>query len=67
VALQAQVPVGLVFLDYGQREAGVQRFIKLGGNMRADLKTIEAELGHRKGKRPALAAPIRFDDMGSET
>ena len=67
VALQAQVPVGLVFLDYGQREAGVQRFIMLGGNMRADLKVIEAELGHRGGKRPALAAPIRFDDMGSET
>ena len=67
VALQAQVPVGLVFLDYGQREAGVQRFIMLGGNMRADLKVIEAELGHRRGKRPALAAPIRFDDKGSET
>ena len=67
VALQAQVPVGLVFLDYGRREAGVQRFIKLGGNMRADLKRIAEELGHRVGKRPALAAPIRFDDMGSET
>jgi 1-acyl-sn-glycerol-3-phosphate acyltransferase len=67
VALQAQVPVGLVFLDYGQREAGVQRFIMLGGNMRDDLKVIEAELGHRRGKRPALAAPIRFDDKGSET
>jgi 1-acyl-sn-glycerol-3-phosphate acyltransferase len=67
VALQAQVPVGLVFLDYGRREAGVQRFIKLGGNMRADLKRIAEELGHRIGKRPALAAPIRFDDMGSET
>ena len=67
VALQAQVPVGLVFLDYGQRQAGVQRFMMLGGNIRADLKVIEAELGHRRGKRPALAAPIRFDDMGSET
>jgi 1-acyl-sn-glycerol-3-phosphate acyltransferase len=67
VALQAQVPVGLVFLDYAQRAAGVQRFIKLSGNMRADLKVIAAELGHCRGKRPALAAPIRFDDMGSET
>ncbi len=66
VALQAQVPVGLVFLDYGQREAGVQRFIMLGGDKQADLKAIEAELGHRRGKRPALAAPIRFDDRGSE-
>ena len=67
VALQAQVPVGLVFLDYGQREAGVQRFIMLSGNMRADLKQIADELGHRVGKRPALAAPISFEDMGSET
>lgn len=67
VALQAQVPVGMVFLDYGQREAGVRRFIMLGGNLRADLKAIEQELGHRKGKHPALAAPIRFDDRGNET
>ena len=67
VALQAQVPVGLVFLDYGQREAGVQRFIMLGGNLPADLKRIAEELGHRVGKRPALAAPIRFDDRGSDS
>ncbi len=67
VALQAQVPVGLVFLDYGQHEAGVQRFIMLGGNMRTDLTAIAEELGHRVGKRPALAAPIRFEDMGSKT
>jgi 1-acyl-sn-glycerol-3-phosphate acyltransferase len=67
VALQAQVPVGLVFLDYGQRQAGVQRFIMLSGNMQADLAQIEAEFGQRQGKRPALAAPIRFDDKGSET
>ena len=67
VALQAQVPVGLVFLDYGQREAGVQQFIMLGGDPRVDMEVIGEELGHRTGKRQALAAPIRFDDRGSET
>ena len=67
VALQAQVPVGLVFLDYRQREAGMQHFIMLGGDPRADLKSIAEEIGHRTGKRPALAGPIRFDDKGSET
>jgi 1-acyl-sn-glycerol-3-phosphate acyltransferase len=60
-ALQANVPVGLVFLDYGRREAGVERFIMLSGQVDADLAEIERGLRQRVGRRPESAAPIRFE------
>ena len=61
VALNAQVPVGLVFLDYGRREVGVQRFVTLTGDVQADLRTIETGLRQPIGMRPELASPIRFE------
>ncbi|MEP7296417.1 MAG: 1-acyl-sn-glycerol-3-phosphate acyltransferase [Burkholderiales bacterium] len=61
VALNARVPVGLVFLDYGRREVGVQRFVTLTGDTQADLRAIEVGLRQPIGMRPALASPIRFE------
>ena len=61
VALQAQVPVGLVFLDYGKRVVGVERFVMLSGEPAADLRAIEHGLRQPVGRRPELAAPIRFE------
>jgi len=61
VALNAQVPVGLVFLDYGRREVGVRRFVTLSGEPRADLRAIELGLDQPRGRRPELASPIRFE------
>jgi 1-acyl-sn-glycerol-3-phosphate acyltransferase len=60
VALAAGVPLGLVHLDFGARRVGISRFIALGGNADEDIAAIAAGLGHAVGKRPALAAPIRF-------
>jgi 1-acyl-sn-glycerol-3-phosphate acyltransferase len=61
VALQAQVPVGLVFLDYGRREVGVRRFVTLTGRPQDDLRAIEHGLQQPRGRRPELASPIRFE------
>jgi hypothetical protein len=61
VALRAKVPVGLVFFDYGRREVGVERFIQLTGDVAADLAAIAQGFRAPVGKRPALAAPIRFE------
>ncbi len=61
VALQASVPVGLVFLDYGRREVGVERFVSLSGDAGADLAAIARGFRAPMGKRPELAAPIRFE------
>lgn len=60
VAVQAQVPVGLAFVDYARREAGVERFLSLSGDPVTDLAEIERLFNQPVGKHPALAAPIRF-------
>jgi 1-acyl-sn-glycerol-3-phosphate acyltransferase len=60
VALQAGVPLGLAYLDYAERVVGVDAFLALSGDAVADMAAVEAHLGHRRGCRPANAAPVRL-------
>lgn len=60
VALQAQVPVGLVFFDFGKREIGIERFLMLSGDLAADIAAVASGFAGRSGCRPQLAAPIRW-------
>lgn len=60
VAVQADVPLALVYFDYEQKVVGFDRFIRLSGHAKADMTVIAEYLGHRSGKRPALAGPIRL-------
>jgi len=62
VALQARVPLALVYFDYRERVVGVERFLQLGGDAAADFAEIEAGMTLGVGRRPALAAPIRLAD-----
>ena len=61
VALQAGVPLGLVYLDYREREIGVHNFVQLSGEVTTDMAQIASVLGHRIGRHPAQAAPIRLE------
>ncbi len=61
-ALQAQVPLGLVRLDYGRREVVVQDFIRLSGDPVADLARIMAVYEGVRGCHPQNAAPIQLLD-----
>jgi 1-acyl-sn-glycerol-3-phosphate acyltransferase len=60
VALRAGVPLGLAYFDYQQRVIGVDCFIRLSGDVDADMAAIAERLGHRRGRKPHLAAPIRL-------
>lgn len=60
VAVQAEVPLGLVYFDFDDKVIGFERFIALSGNADADMAVIAEYLGHRRGKRPELAAPVRL-------
>jgi 1-acyl-sn-glycerol-3-phosphate acyltransferase len=60
VALGAGVPLGLAYLDFAEKVVGVDAFIRLSGDEAADMAAIAARLGHRRGCRPELAAPIRL-------
>ena len=60
VTLAAQVPLGLAYFDYVNRVVSADHFITLSGQADADMVEIAAYLGHRVGKRPELATPIRL-------
>jgi len=59
VALQAEVPVALVVLDFARRRVGFDSFWRLSGDMPADFATFARRLSGCGACRPALAAPIR--------
>jgi 1-acyl-sn-glycerol-3-phosphate acyltransferase len=62
VALQAGVPLGLAFFDYGRKRVGVLGFVRLTGDREADLAAIGSAYAGVAGKHPALAAPIVFKE-----
>jgi 1-acyl-sn-glycerol-3-phosphate acyltransferase len=61
-ALEAQVPLGLIRLDYGRREVVVRDFILLTGDESHDMARIAAVLDGAQGRVPANAAPVRLLD-----
>ncbi len=60
VAHQADVPLALVYFDYEEKVVSFDRFIRLSGDTDADMAVIAGYLGHRRGRRPELASPIRL-------
>jgi len=54
------VPVGLAFIDYRRREAGVGGFIELTGDVAVDMARIAAFYAGKTARRPELAAPVRL-------
>lgn len=59
VALRAQVPLGVVSLDYGRKVVNAATFIELTGDVQADFARIAELLAGVQGKNPALAAPVQ--------
>lgn len=62
IALQAEVPVALAFIDYARREAGILTYLTMTGDPATDIATITAHYEGRVGKHPELASPIRWID-----
>jgi 1-acyl-sn-glycerol-3-phosphate acyltransferase len=59
VALEADVPVALVMLDFGRRRVGFDSFWRLSGDRDADFGTFARRLADCRGHRPQSAAPVR--------
>ncbi|HEY8048173.1 MAG TPA: 1-acyl-sn-glycerol-3-phosphate acyltransferase [Ramlibacter sp.] len=57
-ALGADVPLGLVSLDYARREIHATEFIRLTGDERADMARIAAAYAGVRGRNPENAAPL---------
>jgi 1-acyl-sn-glycerol-3-phosphate acyltransferase len=56
----ANVPLGLAFIDYARREIGVGAYMMLTGDVDADMARIAAFYADKRGRRPALAGPVRL-------
>lgn len=62
IALAADVPLALGFVDYAQREAGILAYLTLTGDPAVDIEAIRRHYLDRQGKHPTLASPIRWLD-----
>lgn len=60
LALSANVPVGLGFIDYRTRTVGLTTYLSLSGDEEADLARIRAAYAGKVGKHPEQASDIRF-------
>ena len=60
VAVEADVPVALVHLDFGRRRVGVHSCLQLSGDREADMAEIARRFEGVQGYRPEHAAPIKL-------
>jgi 1-acyl-sn-glycerol-3-phosphate acyltransferase len=60
LVVDAGVPLGIAWLDYGRREVVVEQFIELSGDRDRDIATIAGCYEGVRGCRHEKAAPIRF-------
>jgi len=60
LALAADVPVALGYIDYGARKVGVDTYLRMTGDPEADLARLRAFYRGKRGRRPELSGDIRF-------
>lgn len=62
LALEAKVPVGLGFMDYGKKEVGIGKWVTLTGDEEADLQMLRDYYADKKAFAPEKAGEIRFKE-----
>jgi 1-acyl-sn-glycerol-3-phosphate acyltransferase len=60
LALAADVPVALAYIDYGTRTVGLDTFVRFTGDEERDLDIMRRFYSTKRGRRPELAGDIRF-------
>lgn len=60
LALAADVPVGLAFIDHPRRRIGMETYVALSGREDEDLEMFRAYYAEKRGVRPHLQGDIRF-------
>ena len=64
IALEADVPIALAFLDFGRKRVGVGGWIRPTGDLESDMERIREFYADKTGKRPQLVGPIRTSADG---
>jgi 1-acyl-sn-glycerol-3-phosphate acyltransferase len=60
IALAADVPIGLGYIDYATKTVGIDTYLRMSGDREADLGRIRDFYASKRGRRPELASAIRF-------
>jgi 1-acyl-sn-glycerol-3-phosphate acyltransferase len=60
LALAADVPVALAYIDYATRSVGMDTYVRFTGDEERDLDVIRRFYSGKRGHRPELAGDIRF-------
>lgn len=60
IALRAQVPLGVVTLDYARKQIVVRDFLMLTGDAQHDMSRIAHVVSGAQGLRPLQASPIQL-------
>lgn len=59
IALGAEVPIALAFVDFGRKRVGVGGWIRPSGDLSSDMERIRDFYRDKTGKRPELQGPVR--------
>jgi 1-acyl-sn-glycerol-3-phosphate acyltransferase len=60
LALQLDLPVALVYIDYPRKKIGVVDFVKMTGDVGRDLETLRDFYADKRGRFPKQASKIAF-------
>ncbi|OEZ93015.1 hypothetical protein DUPY_47460 [Duganella phyllosphaerae] len=66
LAMEAKVPLVLVFMDYPTKTLSLVDHVYLTGDQEADMATIRAVLEGHQGLHPENAAPIILGERRAE-
>ena len=67
LAMTAQVPILVVYIDYKAKEVGVVDTLELSGDQQTDMAAIAAIYEGRSALYPAKAAPIRLAERDKDS
>lgn len=67
LAVAADVPVGLAFIDWRRREVGLHRFERMTGDAEADLALLREVYAGKEGRRRGWEGELRFRGGASGT
>ena len=62
LALSTGLPLGLGFIDYGSKSAGIAHWVTLSGDEAADLEMLRGYYADKTGLYPEKAGDIRFKE-----
>lgn len=60
LALAADVPIGLGYIDYGRRVVGIDRYVRMTGDEERDLQVLRDFYGSIQPRKPANAGGLKF-------